>query len=101
MIADGLDFFIAAGAGKFPSYLCEPQQIVIQTVSKSEGMETIHTARNKKGEFLLDSYGKESHHGNNLHIQRKRPGSMTSSNSSVVRSSQAKISQHNSRRYYQ
>ena len=55
MIADGLDFFIAAGAGKFPSYLCEPQQIVIQTVSKSEGMETIHTARNKPV-FCLGRY---------------------------------------------
>ena len=31
------------------SLLCEPQQIEIHTVSRSEGMETIHAARNKKG----------------------------------------------------
>jgi quinol monooxygenase YgiN len=30
------------------SLLCEPQQIEIHTVSQSEGMETIHAARNKK-----------------------------------------------------
>ena len=30
------------------SLLCEPPQIAIHTVSHSEGMETIHAARNKK-----------------------------------------------------
>jgi quinol monooxygenase YgiN len=30
------------------SLLCEPPQIEIHTVSQSEGMETIHAARNKK-----------------------------------------------------
>ena len=31
------------------SLLCEPQQIEIHTVSQSEGMETVHAARNKRG----------------------------------------------------
>jgi len=30
------------------SLLCEPQQIEIHTVSKSEGMEIIHATRNKR-----------------------------------------------------
>jgi quinol monooxygenase YgiN len=30
------------------SLLCEPQQIEIHTVSRSEGMETIHATRNKR-----------------------------------------------------
>jgi hypothetical protein len=46
----------------------------------------------------------KKYRGNDLHMEktvRYCPGPMTSSNSLVARSSQAKISQHNSRRYYQ
>jgi hypothetical protein len=46
----------------------------------------------------------KKYRGNDLHMEKTVKywtGPITSSNSYVARSSQAKISQHNSRRYYQ